>query len=465
MEMYAQIPLGKDNNAVPQGYGVSGTPTYHNDASAWVPAVPPPSAKISLSLATYNVFHDSSFPLKHRFTALRDAILDSNADMLCLQEVTDEFLSLLLGDSRIKEQFRWCSRSDKSIMESERNVVLLAREDYGFEWVRIELGGKHKSAIVACLRTPHAVVIIAGIHLSAGRAAPILQKKREELTTLLAFLHLHHAADEWIIVGDMNWPDSEQLSLQDELTDVWTLNGGETYDPTTNPLAAASARESQEPQRYDRILIKRGSLLSVPVESCELFGLPLAGAGPPSDHWGLKATVQIGPINSSSFATTVPPADIIPVPALNPLPTTITDSEVHDFCTKHGCFPSVAQDEALKYAVDILRAFVSDMLSPTASINSTVNSSVVRLLVAPVGSFAMGYHNPGSDVDCIVVGNINPGTFWNLMRWKIRAAIVGADAVQLRRFVKDASVQMMELEIHDVKMDIQYCPAGKLIDW
>jgi len=51
------------------------------------------------------------------------------------------------------------------------------------------------------------------------------------------------------------------------------------------------------------------------------------------------------------------------------------------------------------------------------------------------------------------------------MRWKIRAAIVGADAVQLRRFVKDASVQMMELEIHDVKMDIQYCPAGKLIDW
>ena len=37
--------------------------------------------------------------------------------------------------------------------------------------------------------------------------------------------------------------------------------------------------------------------------------------------------------------------------------------------------------------------------------------------------------------------------------------------VRLRRFVKDASVQMMELDVNGIKMDVQYCPAGKLIDW
>jgi endonuclease/exonuclease/phosphatase family metal-dependent hydrolase len=464
MEMYAQIPIGNDNVTVSREYEISGTPTYHNNTNAWVPTLPSPSSKTSLLLATYNVLHDVSFPLEYRFPALRDAILGSNADMICLQEVTDQFLSSLLGDSQIKEQFRWCSRSNKAIMESERNIVLLAREDYGFEWVRIELGGKHKAAIIAGLRTPNAMVVIAGVHLSAGRAAPILKKKTDELSMLVAYLHMHHAADEWIIVGDMNWPDSELPPLEDEFTDVWTLAGGETYDPTTNPLAAASARESREPQRYDRILIKRGGLLSVSLESLELFGLPPAGATPPSDHWGLKAAVQIG-ATSKSLATVIPSADTTPVPPLTLLSTTLTNAELHDLCVQHGCIPSVAQDDALKLAVETLRAFVSDVSSPAPAIDSIVNSSAVRLIVAPVGSFAMGYHNPGSDVDCVVVGNINPGTFWNLMRWKIRAAVGGTNAVQLRRFVKDASVQMMELEVCGVKMDIQYCPAGKLIDW
>jgi endonuclease/exonuclease/phosphatase family metal-dependent hydrolase len=459
MEMYAQIPISHDDTIVSQQHGISGTPTYHNDIGAWVPHVPPPTTRTSFTLATYNVLHDASFPLKNRLVALKNAILDSHADVICLQEVTDEFLSSLLGNSQIQEQFRWCSRSDRAVMESERNVILLAREDYGFEWIRIELGGKHKAAVVAWLHTPHAVVVIAGVHLSKGRAAPALQKKREELSALVAYLHLHHAADEWIIVGDTNWPDSEPLPLEDELTDVWTSPGVSTYDPTTNSLAAATALESWEPQRYDRILIKRSGSLSVPPESLELFGLPPVGTGPPSDHWGLKATVQVG---AASTAPTAPATDGIPITLLS---TSLADAELRDFCAQHDCFPSIAQDHALKCAVETLRAFVLDVSSPAPAIDSLNISSVVRFVVAPVGSFAMGYHNPGSDVDCIVVGNINPGTFWSLMRWKIRAAVGGTGDVQLRRFVKDASVQMMELAVHGVKMDLQYCPAGKLIEW
>jgi hypothetical protein len=37
--------------------------------------------------------------------------------------------------------------------------------------------------------------------------------------------------------------------------------------------------------------------------------------------------------------------------------------------------------------------------------------------------------------------------------------------VRLRRFVKDASVQMMALDVDGVKIDLQYCPAGKLVEW
>jgi poly(A) polymerase Pap1 len=153
------------------------------------------------------------------------------------------------------------------------------------------------------------------------------------------------------------------------------------------------------------------------------------------------------------------------VPALPLLSTTLAEIELYNFCAEHGYFPSEAQDDALGHAVETLRAFISDASSPVPAIDSIANPSIVRLVVTPVGSFAMGYHNTGSDVDCIVVGNINPGTFWNLMRRKFCAAVRGTGPVQLRRFVKDASVQMMELEVHGVKMDLQYCPAGKLIDW
>ena len=150
MEMYTQAAIGKGTVAVPRAYGLSGTPTFHHNGSSWLPALATPSTQTSITLATYNVLHDSAFPLHFRFYGLRDAIIESNADVICLQEVTDELLASLLGDSRIRDHFRWSSRSDNAVMESERNIIILARENFGFKWVRVELGGKHKAAVVAC---------------------------------------------------------------------------------------------------------------------------------------------------------------------------------------------------------------------------------------------------------------------------------------------------------------------------
>jgi len=349
-------------------------------------------------------------------------------------------------------------------MESERNVIILAREDYGFEWARVELGGKHKAAIVACLGALQCTVVIAGIHLTAGRAPPIMEKKREEISALLAYLRLHHQSDEWVIMGDTNWPDSEQCPLEEEFIDVSFMAGLETYEPTANSLAAATARESREPQRYDRIFIKRGSKLSIIPESTQLFGLPHTGGAPASDHWGLKSAVNL----DSTFKplTTITPVISVSVPLLSLLPTTITDAELHNFCAQFDYVPSDAQNAMFKRAVDTLDTFLFNLSSPLV-VDSDLNShtSAVRLVASPVGSYALGCHHPASDVDCVVVGNINPRTFWKLMRRKIRSSVGDVSSIRLRRFVGDASVQIMELEVHGMKMDIQYCPAGRLIDW
>ncbi|CAG8759877.1 10400_t:CDS:1, partial [Acaulospora colombiana] len=61
-------------------------------------------------------------------------------------------------------------------------------------------------------------------------------------------------------------------------------------------------------------------------------------------------------------------------------------------------------------------------------------------------------------------------TFWQLARFRIRTALTKAqskgetDVVVLRRFVKDAAVQMMELEACGVKVDLQYCAAARLAE-
>lgn len=465
MEMCAQIPLRKDIESVSQVYALHGTPSYHYIGDLWVPGIPSVCEESSISLATYNVLHDPAFPLKNRVTSLCEAIMESDADIICLQEVSDEFLFSLLSRPEIRERFKWCSRPEIAVMESERNVVLLAREEFGFEWTSVDLGTKHKEAVVAHLRMRRGSVAIAGIHLTAGRASMALEKKSQEITNLVAYLQSHHSAHDWIVMGDTNWPDSEPFPFEEELTDVWSDPGGGTYDPTTNSLAAATARESRGPQRYDRIFVRTNGLLSVVGDSSQIFALPLPNAGPASDHWGLKSRVQF---NSSAGLPSVPTADdSIILPILDPIPTNVTDKELHDVCADHGCLTSDAQNTVFKHSVETLRQFIfhlstHDLTSDTSSQPPAV-SSIVKFVLAPVGSYAMGYHTPESDIDCVVVGNINPMTFWNLMRSKINSHGT-VDSIRLRRFVKDASVQMMELEVLGVKMDVQYCPAGWLID-
>lgn len=464
MEMFAQIPICKDTDTatIPRHYGLSGTSTYYHDATQWASATPGQYPITSITVATYNVLHDSRFPLQLRLPALKRAICESDADVLCLQEVTDEFLCAFASDPLVQEHFRWCSRPPNAVMESERNVVMLARENYGFEWTRVELGGKHKAAIVARLRTTKGIVAIAGVHLTAGRSSSILEKKREEISALVAYLQLHHAQDHWIIAGDTNWPDTEPFPQEKQLMDVWSISGGETYDPTVNSLAAATARESRNAEHYDKILIRRGGDLSVDIDGLRLFGVPPPGVGPASDHWGLAASLQLG----TTKPTSTIPANIAFAP-LELIPTDLTDVELRELCAQYECLPSKAHNDHLKRALGTLRTFVSAVTSTTPLVGSDDIApppiSSVKLLVAPVGSYAVGYHTPESDIDCVVVGNINPGTFWTLIHRKIRSAGEAA-SIRLRRFVKDASVQMMELEVLGVKFDLQYCPAGKLID-
>ncbi|KAH8836019.1 hypothetical protein DL96DRAFT_1576408 [Flagelloscypha sp. PMI_526] len=450
MELVAHIPFNKDIPSSSVSYGLWDAPTYRFDGQVWTPTALSQASASTFTIGSYNLLHDAAFPLSHRLPSLLHAVTNSGTDILCLQEVSDEHLDSLLSDTHLRELYPWCSRYVETVMESERNVVILARKDFAFQWDRLELGTPHKSAAVARLQTAEGSIVIAAVHLSAGRTGPVLEKKAAELSVALSHLQTHYPNDDWIVIGDMNWPDSEPFPCQEELEDIWDLEGGQTFDPTTNSIAAATIREGQDPQRYDRILVKRSGRLHAVPNGLQLFGLPSAGQGPASDHWGVSAALKLGV--AAPIASTFVPSEAL----LETIATSITDEELRQACTDHNCVPTPDQNAAFAQAVVSLRAFI-------ASLSSSATNDAVKFIAEPVGSYAMGYHTPDSDIDCVVVGNVSPASFWDLVRVKIRRA--GPDSsVKLRRFVKDASVQMMELSVDEIKMDIQYCPAGRLIE-
>jgi hypothetical protein len=78
---------------------------YDGREGGWTPLAfplevssqPIPSPTASLKLATYNILHDPSFPISSRIYTLLRTILskEAEADVLCLQEVSDEALEVL----------------------------------------------------------------------------------------------------------------------------------------------------------------------------------------------------------------------------------------------------------------------------------------------------------------------------------------------------------------------------------
>lgn len=391
-----------------------------------------------LSVLSYNVLFDPAFPFPGRLPPLVGVITTADCDIVCLQEVTDISLPLLL--SNLSSNYPYSSRHPDIICENERNILVLSK--YPFTWKKINLGSsKHKPAFICTFLGPeNRRVSLGAFHLTAGRAAFPLEQKTAELQGLVSYLTANHPEEDWIIAGDSNWPSTASATPADSLfTDAGlAFPHVPTYDPTLNPLAAATVRDSSEPQRYDRLYLKRACRWEV--HQTKVLG---TGDEPPSDHFALKVILKPRSVE------TLPESSSLLPETLEPLPDTLlTTSELQKLATKHSVLPSAEQTAAMQDSLETLRRIICDADTPA-----------IQLHLEAIGSFALGTHTTTSDVDTLAVGNIPISTFWSLARNRIRAS---GDLVKLKRFVKNAIVPRMELEVHGVKMDMQYCTASQL---
>lgn len=451
-----------------------------------------------LSIATYNILQDPLIPIVPRIPQLIDTILEADADIITLQEVTDESLRLLLTPRMAV--YRFSSRDPSVVCENGRNVLILSK--YPFTSRSLDTGNKHKPATLAIFDLPSSSYtgskfVLAAVHLSAGHASALLEHKARELTSVIQYVQTYHPNDEVVIAGDTNWPHGIKCAPIEEnqaFTDVATALGFEqpTYDPSSNALAAKTVKENKNAHRYDRIYIRKNS--SWNISDIGLFGTQ---EDAPSDHAGLKVHLQREDVTKNPHTITTSTLPNLSTsfehesheksdPEQSLGSCSITEKDLNDSFTTYDWLPTTEQEQNMAAALELVRQVICAPVerssqaqevtqgahdqnsSETVPERATPRPDVVLKLEA-VGSYALGVHTCESDIDCLAVGNISPQTFWLLARSRLLAQAkqqtgTGTTVVKLRRFVKDAAVQMMELEAHGIKIDLQYCVAPKLVE-
>ncbi|KAK8128189.1 endonuclease/Exonuclease/phosphatase [Apiospora sp. TS-2023a] len=509
-----QKAVGSDVNSGKEaeefGY-LSQTPfVFSAAAQAWEPyrsppptdeSTPPPSY---LRVSSYNVLAEFEYPpSQSRYPILIRNILKRPAlsDILVLQEVTDDFLSYLLNDNGIRENypFTTCGPPDQDNVDplpSHLNVVVLSRWTFKWDWVSFKR--KHKGSVVMKFQDIGRTegdeffpLVLATVHLTCGMTDGSVATKKGELQAVLKHLSQKHPLSPWVLAGDFNITTSaytidaalkkkaispqtskylsqmEALLTESGLSDAWTeahldnldmsvgrgpndLQGafegetGATFDPTVNELASeiVGSGFNNRPQRYDRILFKVN--LGAEAEPRKSYG---------SDHWGIRCILKM----DSADRTKEPgKADKLVVPVeIKPATASLDNiSELKDVLEKRQVLPSEGDVSKRKLALDLLRSILLDGESEESA---TQTRSTLSLVLVPVGSYGLDVWTAASDIDCLCIGSISSKTFFALATQKLRRA--PSDEVRILRRVNANSGTMLELEIKGVKMDLQYCPS------
>ncbi|GAW20045.1 hypothetical protein ANO14919_095390 [Xylariales sp. No.14919] len=273
----------------------------------------------SLTIASYNVLAEFEYPpSKARYpliiqNILQEAIL---ADVLVLQEVTDDFLSFICQNDDIRKHYRFVSngppnQGDIEPLPSHLNVVVFSIWPFSWKWLSFHR--RHKGSMIVTfmdIGKKHGGIfipaILSTVHLTRGLTDGSVSSKKLELQAILNHLSENYSQNPWILAGDFNITTSaytidaafnkkaissqtvtylkglENMLKTARLVDAWTSarvqygdfmdfeqdferqtklyegEQGATFDPMVNDLAAESVGNgcNNRPQRYDRILVK-----------------------------------------------------------------------------------------------------------------------------------------------------------------------------------------------------------------
>ncbi|OTA93706.1 hypothetical protein M434DRAFT_21305 [Hypoxylon sp. CO27-5] len=503
--------------------------TFSHADHKWIPqqrslaTQPAESAPETLTVASYNVQAEFQYPpTRVRYPIIIQNLLDKSAlaDILILQEVTDDFLSRLCQDKTIRENYPFFSNGPPDQIDVEplpyhTNVVVLSK--WPFSWNLLSIPSCRRSSIVAQFsnigtqkKGVFLPMILSAVHLTSGLSDNSIEKKRQELASILHYVTKTYPWNPYILAGDFSITTSiytieravkrkeissnsratlselETMFTQVRLVDTWTsaciqygdsseldrspqdieaLGGeqGATFDPTVNDLAAnAVCRDfHKRPQRYDRILVRGKDFR---VTGFNMFGQTMGSLGANfgsdtnsdgsdgqlsygSDHWGIRCSVKIA---KDSLAELLDISIILPTEldlASSALPHI---SGLTTCLSRQPEFPSEVDVAMRETALNLLKEVILQSEDSRAR-------GLPAFVIVPVGSYGLGVWTTSSNIDCLCIGPISSKTFFALAIQRLRKA--ASRGIKILRRVEAHSGIVLELEVGHIKVDLQYCSA------
>lgn len=502
--------------------------TYSPSDGLWRPVIPAePSPQMepheTLVIASYNVLAEFTCPPSQvRYPLLVGNLLGTTAaaDILVLQEVTDDFLAYLLANDELRDRYAFVThgsptQQDLDPLPSLLNQVILSK--FPFNWHLLPLKRQHKVSLVATFPTigkRHAdgfhPLVLATCHLSRGLTDGAVLAKKGELKRTVEYLQRKYKDSPWVVAGDFNLGTSrytinaalERGSISQHtvdqihsidvmlsncgLHDAWALarcevgessddfrrpkdlwrtyegEQGATFDPTENQLAAelTGSGLGNRPQRYDRILVKTDGLFHV--AGFSMFGFPATEA-PGNGNEVLFGSDHWGVrclLRTSTGASTESASKAVPV-AARTAPGTLGDAEeLKEYLVTIGGLPTTDDEAVRARALATLEAAIFDAIHPVSTGEVPKERRGPAMVLTPVGSFGLGVWSSDSDVDCLCIGPFSSRTFFSVVAPYLRAK----EEVRVLRKIKANTGVMLELEVRGVRMDLQYCAATSIAE-
>jgi len=145
---------------------------------------------MDLTISTYNLMAVPDAPsFQTRLPLIITAISSvarrapTTLRVLCLQEVNDEMLPLLLADPYIREQYPFSTHHSSSLLLSHRNLVTLSSQP--FCSLVVEFEEHHKSALVISFNNLQ--IEVANVHLTSALTDGSVRSKKSQMDILTRF--------------------------------------------------------------------------------------------------------------------------------------------------------------------------------------------------------------------------------------------------------------------------------------
>ena len=241
----------------------------------------------SPTTSSHRRYHDDK-----RIPALLTIFEESQADLICLQEVDKWFLK------RLKKQ-PWFQKNYRAPRHLGEDAI--ANGNYIFarhEVERVEVidhrSPQGRESIVVHLRVHGRPLAIATCHLeSLLRDGPVRARQLDDVFARLA------KTSDTVFAGDFNFGDGEQPEtgrLPPDYLDLWTAlhpkRPGFTWNIDTNDMAARGSFVREPSRRLDRILLCSKHWQPVSIRILGETALDEAGIVFPSDHFGLLGVIR-----------------------------------------------------------------------------------------------------------------------------------------------------------------------------